>query len=190
MRRWLTRAGRSTVAAALGLAGTPVTIVSAHPLDELLQLVYVTPAARGIVVEVQVTPGELIAEAFAALVDASGDGTISDKEAVNHRDLLCSAITVRFGEVSVPLRVTKFSYPDASMLSIGGGTIAVWLAADSPPSEAGERVVTVANTYAPMKTVVQCSVTLAADHVVDVTSIQRSDEGRTLQLCYREAALV
>ena len=190
MTKPLSKLGRATVLTFLRAFGAPVATVSAHPLDELLQLIYVTPTATGVTIEVQITPGELIASEFAMLVDMDGDGTISDDEAAKHLETVRGAISVRFGETAVPVTLMKSSYPDAASLRAGGGTIMALFAADSPTSEAGERVVSVTHEYSPMSTVVQTSVTLSAYHVVDVTSIQRADEGRVLTLRYAERARV
>ena len=98
MTKLLRTVGRATVLSFLRAFGAPVATVSAHPLDELLQLIYVTPTTTGVSVEVQLTPGELIAPAFVALIDADADGAISENEASNHLELIRDSISVRFGD--------------------------------------------------------------------------------------------
>lgn len=165
------------------VAGTPAP-VSAHVDDELLQMVYVTLTARGVNVEVQVTPGVLVSDALLRLIDTDGDGVISESEAEAYVDLLRRSLSVSFEDESVAVEVVRSSFPEGDLLRRGGGTITVHFAAAAPNSGAPEHAVTVTNSYAPMQTVVQGSVTLLADYPVDVEAIAHIDEGRGLSVRY------
>src|SRR5690348_16411401 len=53
------------------------TVAAAHPLDQYLQISYVTVAPRSIDVELDLTPGVLVAPRALTTIDTNGDKRIS-----------------------------------------------------------------------------------------------------------------
>ena len=170
------------LAAIVGLVAT-APAASAHPSDELLQQVYLTPGAGGLVLDVELTPGVLVGPSFLPLLDHDSDGTVSPTEQADHVGDVQDALTVEVDGQRVPTRVARATYPDAALLGAGGGTIVLRLAADTPTS-AGPRTVSVTDRYGPTKTLVQTSVTSDADSPVIVDDIQRDDSGQTMTVSY------
>ena len=173
------------VAFLTGVVGLVATApaASAHPSDELLQQVYLTPRAGGLVLDLELTPGVLVGPSFLLLLDRDGDGTVSPAEQADHVGDVRDALTVAVDGQHVPIRVVRATYPDAALLGAGGGTIVLRLAADTPTS-AGSRTVSVTDAYGPTRTLVQTSVTSDADRPVIVHDILRDGSGQTMTVRY------
>lgn len=191
MRR---RIARVSVAVLAGIAmfGTSAPKASAHPTDELLQQMYVTPTATGAAIEVDLTPGVLIGTGFVALLDTDANGTMSTEEGQSFASEFAKALAVSVDGIPTPPRVISSEYPDAAILAAGGGPIKIELtvtpAAGVSPASAGEHTVSVTDTYAPMRTVVQGAVDLPSDRTIEVGAIEHPDQGRTLTVHYRTSA--
>ena len=108
------------VAAASVLLATPA---AAHPTDEVVQQLYVTPAASGLTVQLDLTPGVLVGPQFARTVDADGDGAASPAELDAHVAAVRSAVTATVDGVPVELAVTDTAYPPTELLAAAGGTV-------------------------------------------------------------------
>lgn len=156
----------------------------AHLLDELLVQLYLTPTASGVSIEVQLTPGELVSASFAELVDIDGDGVLSAADQAHHIEAFLGALEVRFGGVVVEPRTVSVNYPDLEALASGAGSITLLLEAAASTAGIAEQHVEVTSGYAPMPTVVQSNVTLSADSPVEVISIERGVDGRSVGVWY------
>jgi hypothetical protein len=55
---------------------------AADPAAEILQQVYLTPATSGLTVQLDLTPGVLVAPQFARSVDRDGDGALISSAAM------------------------------------------------------------------------------------------------------------
>ena len=166
-------------------AFVPGRPAAAHPNDELLQQVYITPAAAGVTVDVELTPGVLAAPAFARLVDTDGDGAFSEAETASYIEVVRAAVSVRFGDTAAPVRSVHAAFADAGVLGAGGGSVAVTFAADRPPGAGGALSVTAVDAYEPaLRSTVQGSVTLSTDRSVSVAAVEHSQDGRALTVRY------
>lgn len=177
-----------------GVTFTGLTPASAHPVDELLQQVYVTPVGNVLNLDVELTPAAEIAVAFLGDIDRDNDGVISAPEADAHAASVNAVITVVVDGASVPLQLDNSSYPEERLMLGAAGTIVLKLHADLPPSTR-TRVLVVTNAYAPtssggaINTTVQASVTPRPDSPITVGSIDRDVSGRTITVHYSEGAL-
>ena len=181
---------RFVAAAACGAIASVIiaSAASAHPTDEMLQQVYVTPTATGVSLDVELTPGVLVAPEVMALIDRNGNGQIDDAEAAAHAEVLRAATSVGFDGASAPVRLVGLTYPDAALLAAGGGTIKLSLVADAPEAvPASGHTVTVTEAYAPVRTVTQASVVLDGARTVQVDQVTHADDGRTTTVAYRAA---
>lgn len=170
---------RALAAAPAAVALTVLCAVpaQAHPTDEVVQQLYVTPAASGLTVHLDLTPGVLVAPRFAGAIDGDGDGTLSAAETAAHAAGVGAAVTVTVDGRPVALTPTRHTYPPADLLAAAGGTVALeWTA----PLPADARDLTVVDRYAPgPKSVVQMSVLVPPDPV-PLGRIGHADGGATL----------
>ncbi|XVU29885.1 hypothetical protein ACQPZJ_23195 [Actinoplanes sp. CA-054009] len=152
--------------------------MTAHPLDQVLQQVYLTPAAGVLEVEIDIVPGALVSAAFARSLDEDGDRTLSPREMAGHTGALRAASGVRVDERTEKLTVTSVSYPAYDLLEAGGGTITVRATAPLP---AGSRKVAFQNDYQPgQPSVVQMSVTTKPGAPLAPGEIGHGDLGRRI----------
>jgi ABC-type nickel/cobalt efflux system permease component RcnA len=184
MRRLLAVAG---VLVAFFAPVVLATQASAHPTDELLQLVFVTPTAAGLTIDIQLAPGVLVAPAFLQLVDTDGDHIISQAEAAAYAARVADVLTITIDGRPVPLSVAHTQYPAPAVLSVGGLPILLKLAAHAPQTRAA-RTVTLVDGYRPVKTRTIVNFGPGPDAPVTATSTERGDDGRRLTVRYLPAA--
>ncbi|GAA0469643.1 hypothetical protein Ade02nite_32640 [Paractinoplanes deccanensis] len=152
--------------------------MAAHPLDQVLQQVYVTPAAGVLEVQIDIVPGALVAGAFARSVDTDGDRALSAGETAAHTETLRATSAVRVDGRAEPLTITSAAYPAYDLLAAGGGTISV---RGTAPLPAASRQVTVRDGYRPgQPTSVQMSVTLARGAALAPSDIHHGESGRSI----------
>jgi nickel/cobalt transporter (NicO) family protein len=168
----------------LGVIGAFAPAASAHPSDELLQQLYVTPATSGVQIEIDLTPGVLIAPAFVGLIDGNGDGSLLPNERSSYAAAVAKALVVSIDGAGVAVRVLTTDYPDAAILGAGGGPIKIELAADVAVAGT-DHTVTVTNSYSPLRTTVQGAATIPSDHAVEVGAVEHSPDGVALTVHYR-----
>ena len=153
------------------------TPAAAHPTDEVVQQLYQTPAASGLTVQLDLTPGVLVGPQFAATVDTDGDGAASAAEVTAHVAAVRSAVTATVDGAAVDLVVTGTQYPPAELLAAAGGTVTLTMTA---PVAADTHRLTVADTYEPgIKSAVQMSVLVPPDPI-PLGRIGHADDGRSM----------
>ena len=171
------------VAVASVLSAAPA---AAHPTDEVVQQVYLTPAASGLEVRLDLTPGVLVAPQFTAAVDPDGDGVLSAAEVDAHAAAVQSAVTAQVDGRAVDLTLTGKAYPPADLLAAAGGTITLQWRGELP-ADAHQVVFT--DRYEPGgRPAVQMSV-LVADDPVELGRIGHADEGRTMTVAINPSTL-
>ncbi len=185
---------RSAVIAVIaGVTFAGLAPAAAHPVDELLQQVYVTPIGNTLDLDVELTPAAEIAVAFLGNVDRDGDGAISTSEADAHAAAVARAISVVVDGATVPVQLDNSIYPEERLMLAAAGTIVFKLHANLPPSSR-QRVVVVTNAYAPtspsgtINTTVQGSITPRPNSPITLASIDRNESGRTITVRYTDGA--
>ncbi len=165
------------------LAATGSVLVAipaqAHPTDEVLQQAYLTPTSSRLAVQLDLTPGVLVAPAFARAIDTDGNQTISVGEEAAHVDLVTSTLQLRVDGQAVPLTVTGRTYPGYDLLTAAGGAVTIELSAGVAP---GSRNVVLTDGYSPGRTTVQMDVLVAGADPANLDTITHADEGRTITL--------
>jgi len=100
---------------------TQPMVAWAHPLDEYLQVGYLTLEAGRITLELDMTPGVLVAPHVVKLIDADGDGKFSQVEGDAFAQRVLADVTAELDGVRVPLRVTDVQMPEPPAMQAGGG---------------------------------------------------------------------
>ncbi|KPM56721.1 hypothetical protein ACG83_02245 [Frankia sp. R43] len=167
-----------------GVAGLAAP-ASAHPTDEIVQQLYVTPERPGLAVELDITPGVLVGAAYVQQLDSDGDGTIGPAEGNALAEAVRADLSIQIDTATVELRQVGVRVPEAELLAAGVGTIQLFWAADLP---AGSRGLRIHDSYDPGAVPkVQMSMLVGAD-AVPVGAIQHTDGGRTISAALNEAA--
>src|SRR3712207_9589239 len=78
----------------LGLLASPMAAL-AHPADVYLQATYITVAPAEIVVELDLSPGVLVAPQVLPQLDPDGDQQISDAESQAYVDAILSNVALQ-----------------------------------------------------------------------------------------------
>lgn len=92
----------------------PPTAALAHPLDVYLQATYIMVAPTQIGVELDLSPGVLVAPQVLAELDPDGDQQISDAEGQAYAAAILRNVVLQVDGQSLALTVTKMSCPHTS----------------------------------------------------------------------------
>ena len=84
---------------------------SAHPLDVYLQATYITVAPARIVVELDLSPGVLVAPQVLPQLDTDGDQQIADAESQAYVDTILRDVVLQVDGQPLALAVTKIDMP-------------------------------------------------------------------------------
>lgn len=164
-------------AAGSGLAAAPA---QAHPTDEIVQQAYLTPDDSRLDIELALTPGVLVAPAFAEALDTDGDGKLDADERAAHARRVMSALGLEADGHAVPLELARSTYADYALLASAAGAVTLDLTATLP---SGSSSVTFTNAYDPpgsSATTVQANVLVPAGAPAEPADVERADEGRTI----------
>lgn len=121
----------------------------AHPLDVYLQATYITVAPSEIVVELDLTPGVLVAPQALVELDPDGDQEITDAEGRAYVDTILSQVVLQVDGEPMTLSITKIEMPTYLNIQAGYGTIRVFTTATLSDGTTGAHQISYANDYAP-----------------------------------------
>lgn len=170
---------------------TPTAL--AHPLDEYLQALYVTLGSDRLGLELDLTPGVLVAPQVVALVDGDGDGQISDAEAWAYARRVVSEMRLEVDQQPYSLAPTAVVFPPMLNLTSGVGLIHLEVAAVGAGGTAisvpgGPHQVSVWNGHAPVKSAYQSAVVLQQPGEIEVHQQTRDDLQQRLRVDYTVVA--
>jgi nickel/cobalt transporter (NicO) family protein len=148
-RSWLRLSLLLGLVAVLLAMLAPPGVALAHPLDVYLQATYITVAPTEIVVELDLTPGVLVAPQVLPELDTNGDQQISDAEGQSYVDAVLRNVTLQVDGQSLALAVTKIDMPPYLNIQAGYGTIRVFTAATLADGMTGTHQIAYTNKYAP-----------------------------------------
>jgi nickel/cobalt exporter len=121
----------------------------AHPLDVYLQATYITVAPAQVVVELDLSPGVLVAPQVLPLLDPDADQQITDAEGRAYADSVLRNVTLQVDGQALPLAVTKIDMPQYLAIQAGYGTIRVFTTAALADGMTGTHTIAYVNTNAP-----------------------------------------
>jgi nickel/cobalt exporter len=141
----------------LGLIGLlisvllPAKVAAAHPLDEYVQNTYIDLAPDRTTLELNLTPGVLVAPEVVALIDADGDREISEAEGEAYaNDFVLRDIALEVDGETQPLTILDGSFPTPLDTSAGMGTIRLHVAAEAPEGVPGNHSLSFRNDHQPV----------------------------------------
>jgi ABC-type nickel/cobalt efflux system permease component RcnA len=177
----------------VALGGLRPATVAAHPLDEYQQAAYLTLATDGVTLELDLSPGVLVAPQVIAAIDTDGDGAISEQEGQTYARVVLSDVRLEVDEQPHPLTLTRVELPTMLALTSGLGTLRLEAAAVSGPNGGplvvgpGPHEALLQNRHAPVKSVYQATVALGAGGGIEVSQQRRDDLQQRLQVAYAVA---
>src|SRR5215213_642747 len=94
------------IALLLGLLAPPLAAL-AHPLDVYLQASYITVAPAQILVELDLSPGVLVAPQVLPQLDSNGDQQISEAEGQAYADAVLPNVVLQVDGKPLALTITR-----------------------------------------------------------------------------------
>jgi nickel/cobalt transporter (NicO) family protein len=135
------------------LAATlPAREASAHPIDEYVQNTYIDLAPDSTTLQIDLTPGVLVAPEVVALIDTDGDGEISEAEGETYaNDAVLGDVALEVDGEPRPLTLVDSSFPTPLDMGAGMGTIRLQVAPEAPTgSSPGDHSLSYRNDHEPI----------------------------------------
>jgi|SRR5208337_4598494 len=121
-----------------------------HPLDVYLQATLVAIEPGGIRLEMNLTPGELVAEKVFGLIDRNHDGVISTNESAAYAELLQRELVARLDGRIIQLKLAASNIPEPAELRTGWGIIQMEYILTTGALAKGPHKFTLANQHQPV----------------------------------------
>lgn len=121
--------------------------VSAHVLDQYLQVAQVALAPDGVRIELRLIPGAQVADRVFALIDTDGNGEILHTEEQAYAQRVWQDVTFEVDGRRAPLRLTGIQFPSRLEMKEGIGAIRLDLVADVALDAAGEHQLSFRNDH-------------------------------------------
>lgn len=144
----------------------PAQEASAHPIDEYVQNTYIDLAPDRTTLQINLTPGVIVAPEVLALIDADGDGEISEAEGEAYaKNAVLQNIALEVDGEPQPLTLVDSSFPTPLDMSAGMGTIRLWVAAEAPAGSPGDHSLSYRNGHEPVNSRYLVNAFRASDEV-------------------------
>jgi nickel/cobalt transporter (NicO) family protein len=156
----------------------------AHRLDEYLQATRIALARDHIDVEIDVTPGALIAGNITSRLDLDADGHISPLEAEAYGQAVIRDVQLDLDGVPLLLTLTRVEVPSIGEMSDGLGTIQIRATGHIAPMAPGRRSVVFVNNHHPASSVYLANALVSADPDIDVVAQTRDVRQRQIRVDY------
>jgi hypothetical protein len=156
--------------------------VAAHQLDECVQSTLVAIEPSGIRLGYQLAPGIEVAEQVTALIDASGDDTISADEAAAYAKLVGRDLKVQMDDGDSELVVEDVNVPPPSELRSGSGIIQVEFSIGQLSLAAGRHRLTLENVHRPAASVYLVNAARPKSELIQIDSQSRNRDQSIAQI--------
>jgi hypothetical protein len=121
----------------------------AHRLDEYLQAARVSLSTDGLVVELDLTPGAIVAPSVLAAIDTDRDAQLSLSEQRAYADRVLQDFQVAIDGLALHTAVIRAAYPPVEALTEGEGTIRLEVRATFEQTHAGRHRLILRNDHRP-----------------------------------------
>jgi len=125
---------------AVGLLLHVSASAEAHRLDECLQATRLDISRNRVVVELDLTPGVLVASQIFATIDSDGDGRVSPTEIEDYARRVLRDLSLRVDDRPCALALTRAESPSWDEIRDGEGTIHLEAFADTPLARGVHRI--------------------------------------------------
>ena len=178
-----------TLALVLGLLAPPRAAL-AHSADEYLQATYITVDPAQIEVDLNLTPGVLIAPEVLAELDSNGDEQISEAEGRAYAENVLRHVVLEVDGEPLTLTLSGIDMPPYLTLQAGYGTIRIAtqtaLAAGTAGTvgTVGTHQIAYVNNFAPAGATYQVNTFVAKDAAITLGTQNRDDIQQRLTVDY------
>ena len=159
-------------------------VTSAHPLDQYLQATYITVAPAQIVVELDLSPGVLVAPETLAALDTDGDQQISDAEGRAYAETIVRNVALQVDGLAMTLTITKVETPTYLAYQAGYGTMRIFTAAPLAPGLTGTHSIAFANNNAPTGATYQVNTFIESGAAITLGKQNRNESQQTIAVDY------
>jgi ABC-type nickel/cobalt efflux system permease component RcnA len=172
------------------LAATlPAREASAHPIDEYVQNTYIDLAPDRTSLEVNLTPGVLVAPEVLALIDADGDGEISEAEGEAYANAVLQELALEVDGEPQPLTLVESSFPTPLDMGAGMGTIRLSVeAAEAPSDSPGDHSLSYRNDHEPVDNSKYLVNAFRASGEVEISRQDRDELQNSIRVDYTTAS--
>lgn len=167
----------------LWLALGPATAL-AHPLDEVLQGTYLTLSPQQIEVELDITPGVLVAPQVLSQLDPNGDGEIVETEAQAYAAVVLRGLHLAVDGQPLTLALSRVEKPTVLSVQAGYGLTRIFATAALPESATGSSELTYRNDYQPAKSAYQVNAFVDSGAAVSLGAPQRDSIQQSMSMAY------
>lgn len=171
------------VALLLGVLASPGAAL-AHPADVYLQATYITVAPAQIAVELDLSPGVLVAPNMLPLLDSNGDEQISDAESRAYVDEVLGNVVLTVDDTPQTLTLTSIDVTPYLNFQAGYGTIRVFATATLAQGMTGTHVITFSNHFAPAGSAYQVNTFVAKDAAITLGTQNRDNIQQRITVDY------
>ena len=159
--------------------------VSAHVLDQYLQVTQIALGPDGARVELRLIPGVQVADRVFALIDVDGDGQISPGEEQAYVRRVLQDITLEIDGRRAPLVLTGVQFPSRQAMNEGVGAIRLDLASEAALSKAGEHQISIRNEHLPELGVYMANALVPTTETIKITGQERDALQHRLRVNFR-----
>lgn len=169
--------GLLRVALLAGFVGAPA-VAQAHP-SHCGQRVYLTARADGFEVELDLSPGSLVARDFAAGLDTNHDRTLTRREVDAYGARALADLSLDLDGAPVRLRLAEVFVPSVDVIETGEASVRLRATAPWPLGRLGRHRVRFANAHRPTASEYTVNA-FAQGGGVSLARIERDATGATL----------
>lgn len=121
----------------------------AHALDVYLQATYISVAPAQVIVELDLSPGVLVAPTVLEQLDTDADQQISEAEGLAYANIILQQVVLQVDDEQQKLQVTKVDMPSYVTIQAGYGTIRVFSSAALADSMTDTHTISYTNNNSP-----------------------------------------
>jgi nickel/cobalt transporter (NicO) family protein len=167
------------------VAALPTREASAHPIDEYVQNTYIDLAPDSTMLQIDLTPGVLVAPEVMTLIDADGDGEISEAEGEAYaKDAVLPDLSLAVDGEPQHLTLVDSSFPTPLDMGGGMGTIRLWVAPETPPGSPGDHSLSYRNDHEPIDNSKYLVNAFRASDEVEISNQDRDELQHAIQVDY------
>ncbi len=156
----------------------------AHPLDVYLQATLVAIEPNEIRLDMNLTPGVLVADQVLGLIDRNRDGVISTNEAAAYAALLKGELVVRLDGRIVETRLAALDFPETAELRTGWGIIQLEYSVSAGALAAGPHRFTLEDRHQPVASAYLFNAAQPASASIQITGQKRNENQSTGEITF------
>jgi len=153
-------------------------------LDEYVQNTYIDLAPDRTTLQLNLTPGVLVAPKVVALIDTDGDGEISEPGGEAYANAVLRDIALEVDNDPQPLTLARGQFPTPLDMGAGMGTIRLQFAAEAPAGVPGEHALSYRNDHEPVNSKYLANAFKDASSEIGITQQDRDELQHRIQVDY------